>query len=524
MSRIQTNVPSLIAQRNLGLNSGKLENALERLSTGLRINRGADDPAGLIASENLRSEIRGIGAAISNAERADHVVNIAEGGLQEISNLLVNLQSLVVEAANDAGISEEERSANQLQIDSILQTIDRVAAATSFQDSKLLNGSLDYTTEDVSGVISDFAVRGAKLGFEETRDVSVIVTASAQRSGYFLSFGGASLNLGGAGASDGASEQFVIELAGSEGARELSFSSGTSLASVVSAINTFRSVTGLSASVSGTGVRIESIAFGSQEFISIDVTDDGAIGTGANIGLYNFLADDALAADTAIASTYSAGVNGLTDFGQDVEAVINGVRATTDGTVARIATDFLDIEIDLSWDTSGPVGPNAAKLGSVQALTITGGGADFQLASKVNIAGKVSLGIQNVAARSLGRTVLDVSGTQTTFHLQDLSSGRDLNVVEGDTSNAQTILERAIREVSSLRGRLGAFQQNTINATINSLGVAFENTTAAESVIRDTDFAAETSRLTQAQVLQNSAISSLAIANSAPQNVLQLLG
>ncbi|GAB4544259.1 MAG: hypothetical protein Tsb0013_01240 [Phycisphaerales bacterium] len=523
MSRINTNVPSLIAQRNLGINTGKLENALERLSTGLRINRGKDDPAGLIASENLRSEIRGIDAAISNAERADQVVNIAEGGLQEISNLLVELQSLVVEASNTAGISDEEKAANQLQIDSILQTIDRVASATSFQDSKLLNGSLDYTTRDVSGVVSDFSVRAAKLEFGETRDVDVVVTASAQRAGYFLSFGATNLNLGGAGATDGANEQFVLELAGSLGARELSFSSGATLADIVAAVNTFRSVTGVSAVVSGTGLRIDSVGFGSQEFVSLEVRDDGNIGTGSSIGLYGLDPGNTQVASTTLTSTYANAANGLSDFGQDIEAVINGVRATTSGTVARIATDFLDIELDLRWDPADP-DPGAARLGGIQALTITGGGADFQLASRVNIAGKVSLGIQNVAARSLGRSVVEVGGAEMVYFVQDLASGRDLSVVDGDTANAQAVLERAIRDVSTLRGRLGAFQKNTIGATINSLGVAFANTTAAESVIRDTDFADETSRLTQAQVLQSSAISSLAIANNAPQNVLQLLG
>jgi flagellin len=524
MTRINTNVPSLIAQRNLGINTGKLENALERLSTGLRINRGKDDPAGLIASEALRSEIRGLDAAISNAERADQVVNIAEGGLQEISNLLVDLQGLVTQSANEAGLSVEEKEANQLQLDSILQTIDRVAAATSFQGTKLLNGQLDYVTRDVSSVIADFDVRGAKLEFEETRDVDVVVTASAQRAGYFLSFGDANLNLGGAGADDGRTEQFVLELAGTLGARELSFNSGTALADVAGAINGFTSVTGVSAVVSGTGIRLDSTGFGSEEFVSVTIADDGAIGTAADIGLYDFEVADALTASTTLLTTFANARNAFTDRGQDVEAVINGIRSTTRGTVARISTDFLDIELDLRWDTSGPAGPNAAKLGAIQALTITDGGADFQLASRVNIAGKVSLGISNVAARALGRTTYPDGAGELVYHLADLASGRDLNVVDGNRSRAQDVVNKAIRSLASLRGRLGAFQSNTIGATINSLGVSLENTTAAESVIRDTDFADETSRLTQAQVLQSSALSSLAIANNAPQNVLQLLG
>ena len=108
MSRINTNVSSLLAQRILGQQNQSLTQSLERLSTGLRINRGADDPAGLIASERLRSEQAAISAAIGNAERADQVVNIAEGGLQEISNLLVEVQSLVGQSANEAGLSDEE--------------------------------------------------------------------------------------------------------------------------------------------------------------------------------------------------------------------------------------------------------------------------------------------------------------------------------------------------------------------------------------------------------------------------------
>ena len=149
MSRINTNVQSLIGQRVLGQNNGTLNTSLERLSTGLRINRGKDDPAGLIASENLRSEKAAISAAIGNAERADQVVNIAEGGLQEINALLIEVQSLVGQSANEAGLSDDEKKANQLQIDSILQTIDRIASTTSFQGTRLLNGTYDFRLEEI---------------------------------------------------------------------------------------------------------------------------------------------------------------------------------------------------------------------------------------------------------------------------------------------------------------------------------------------------------------------------------------
>ena len=118
MGRINTNVQSLIAQRVLSTNQQGLSATLERLSTGLKINRGKDDPAGLIASENLRSEGKALNQAIANADRADQVVNIAEGGLQETSGMLTELQGLLTASASRAGLSNEEKQANQLQIDS----------------------------------------------------------------------------------------------------------------------------------------------------------------------------------------------------------------------------------------------------------------------------------------------------------------------------------------------------------------------------------------------------------------------
>ncbi len=513
MSRINTNVESLIAQRVLGGNNLALSQSLERLSTGLKINRGGDDPAGLIASENLRAEKAGLTAAISNAERAEQVVNIAEGGLQEISTLLTELEGLLTTTANSAGLSTEEKEANQLQIDSILQTINRLAGATSFQGTKLLNGNLGYVTSNVSAEIESFKVNGAKLEQGQTLDVDVVVTQSAQQAAFFLSTGGA-LDLS---ASDA---QFVLEVGGSKGSRELSFASGTAVADIVGAINSFKDVTGVSAAASGTGFRVDSVEFGSDEFVTVKIIDDGSLNTAvAGAGIVGVAASDANTASAATNTLFSAvaAENGLTDDGQDVGAVINGIVAVAKGAKASINTDFLSVELDLA---TGGAGPNANNLGALQALTITGGGADFQLASNVDIAGKVSLGLDNVSISGLGR----IKDGSNAFTLADLAAGNNLNVEDGDLTMAQKVVRESIKEISGLRGRLGAFQKNTVGATIRSLGVSFENTTAAESAIRDADFAAETAALTRSQILVNSSTNVLSIANSQPQNVLQLLG
>ena len=503
MSRINTNVNSLIAQRILGNQNQGLNKSLERLSTGFRINRGADDPAGLIASERLRSEKAAISAAIGNAERADQVVNIAEGGLQEINALLLEVQSLVGQSANDAGLSREEKEANQLQIDSILQTIDRISQATSFQGIKLLNGTHDFSISGQSTNVADFSINAAKLETGDTRDVSVVVTNSAQHGALFLSAGGTSLDL------DSADDKFVFEVAGSQGSRQFTFASGTTLDEVAVGINTFKSVTGVSATVSGNGLALKSTDFGSREFVSVKMVEDG----GQAGGIYTMAADDENAADTGSATAYSAATNAIRDEGVDVGAIINGITATSNGKVARINTDFLDVEVDL---TEGA----AQSLTAFDAFTITGGGAKFNLGPAVNITNQVSVGIENVAARNLGRTVSD----STAYQLNDLGSGRDLNVVDGNLEVAQASVDGAIGQIAALRGRLGAFQKNVVGATIRSLGVALENTSAAESSIRDTDFAAETANMTRNQILVQAATNTLAIANSNPQNVLSLLG
>jgi flagellin len=140
MARINTNVPALAAQARLRRSYDELQVSLERLSSGLRINRGADDPAGLIVSENLRSEIGGVQQAIANSQRASNVIATGEGALAEVANLLVDIQDLVVEAANRGALSDEEIRANQLQVDSAIDSITRIANTTTFAGRKLLNG------------------------------------------------------------------------------------------------------------------------------------------------------------------------------------------------------------------------------------------------------------------------------------------------------------------------------------------------------------------------------------------------
>ena len=467
MSRINTNIASIQARHTLGKNNADLATRLQRLSTGLKINAGKDAPAALIASETLRSEIAGINQAIDNSTRANNVINTAEGSLSEVSALLLELQSLTNEAANTGALSPDEIAANQLQLDAILNSINRIANTTQFNGVKLLNGSLDYNTSGVlSTAIDVLRINSAKLPDNGSTTVTIEVTASAQV---------ANVNFSGAG-TGGA--PVTIEVAGNVGTEQFSFAASAAASAIAYSINQLKDATGVSATASATGVRFWSTAYGSDQFVTV----------------------------RAINGTFSTNVT--TDYGQDASVNINGSAADVKGLVASVRQNGLDVEVTLDA-TFGQT------LGSTSDFAITGGGAKFQIGSQVNRQGQINIGIQSLATTSLG--------DNTVGYLSSLGSGGDNSLVGGNTIQAQKIISTSIRQVATLRGRLGALQKNVLETNINSLGVALENVTASESAIRDADFAKETAALTRAQILVQANTSVLSQANSSPQNVLALL-
>src|SRR3954469_12322046 len=184
MTRINTNVSSLVAQNTLSKSNSDLQQSLTRLSTGLRINTGKDDPAGLIASENLRSDITSIRKAISNTDRANQVIATADSSLGQVSSLLNDIRGLVTESANEGALSAEQLKANQLQIDSSLEALNRIAQTTSFQGRRLLDGSLDFITNAGTNFdnIPALKIAQANLGATGSVDVSVNVPTAATQA------------------------------------------------------------------------------------------------------------------------------------------------------------------------------------------------------------------------------------------------------------------------------------------------------------------------------------------------------
>src|SRR5688572_30788081 len=184
MSRINTNVPSLVAQHSLARSNSDLQVSLQRLSTGLRINTGKDDPAGLIASENLRRDITAVNEAISNSQRAAELIATADSALGEVSRLLTDIRSLVTEAANAGALSNDQIDANQLQVDSSLEAIDRIAQVTTFQGRKLLDGSMDFLITYTAGAatVEDLNIDQANLGTAGSVTVDVQISAAATQA------------------------------------------------------------------------------------------------------------------------------------------------------------------------------------------------------------------------------------------------------------------------------------------------------------------------------------------------------
>lgn len=585
MTRINTNISSLTAQNTLAKTNADLQTSLTRLSTGLRINSGKDDPAGLIASESLGSEIVRTDAAIANSEAANKMIATADSALAQISALLEDIQGLISDAANSGTLSADQIAANQIQIDSSLEAINRIAQTTSYQGKNLLDGSLGFVVSSSDAdysVVESLDITQANLGSTGAMsDVTVDITTAASKAQLTASLGGAAAattgsitlaagtititaaNTGAAyndytvafsetgsvaatapqvivdeeaktitiyvnnaadtalsdidaafdepwvaslfsasvtgtnytqgtdddvtgttasGSDNGLTGDLVIELSGNTGSQVLQFESGTTLAQMLAAVNLVTDATGVVAT-QGTGgsaneLYFSSSDYGTDQFVDINIISD--------------------------AGTFETALGGTTrDTGSDVVATVNGVLANSKGNTLSISTATLSMEMTVTAGTSS----------TNVVFDIDGGGALFQLGADVTSSQQARIGINSVSSANLG-------GTSGLLYM--LSSGGTA-ALETDSTLAGQIVDQAMSQVSSLRGRLGAFQKTTLDSNIATLTDTLTNLTDARSAITDTDFAEETANLTRAQILSQSGLSVLKLANQNPQQVLTLL-
>lgn len=519
MARINSNIPSLFAQSKLSRTQQELQLRLERLSSGLRINRGADDPAGLIISERLRSDIKGVDQGIKNSDRASSVISTTEAALVEVNDLLTSIKSLIVESANTGANSRAERDANQLQIDSAIDSITRISNTSSFGGLKLLNGGLDYRLSGLrTSAVSRAQVWNASFVDTQNLQVDVDVIASAQKGALY--YNGATVPPGVTLSST------TLQITGSRGVEVITIPSGRPLTSIVQAVNNLTSLTGVEASLINndvnSGIVFRSTSYGSSSFVSVKRLGGPGLPSQDYFQTYKFANNAPVQSGAPFgwASLISAGTlaTGERDEGQDVQALVNGNLATGDGLNVKVNSSSLGMDMQLNEDfATRPSSTNSN-------FYITGGGALFQLGQEVNALQQANLGIPSVAASNLGGVLINGS----LQFLSSIKSGQGNSIADsvtrGDFSSASDILDRAIDEISILRGRLGAFERNVLQTNSRSLQSAYENLSSSVSQIRDADFAAETSALTRAQILSSSGTSVLALANQQSQQVLQLLG
>jgi flagellin len=632
MSRINTNLASLTAQTNLANSQSSLQTSLTRLSTGLRINSGKDDPGGLIASELLGSEVTSIGQSIANSQRADNIVATADSALGQVSSLLNDIQGLVEASANKGAVSSSEIAANQVQLDSDLASIQRIGQTTVFGGQSLLNGSLAFSVNATGGSLgafqssADITINSFDPSVHTSSpgdDVTIAVTHAATKKTVVIkgldTSPGNSVSLGdlsttsthttqtilGSGAGSLASlagtvnETVTFSVTGDKGT-----ATGISVkvadiqadsANLVSAINAVADQTGVYASGSGAGgtVTLRSSTVGASATASITATasdhagDDTAFNTAVSNGtltagttasssnqttleligdkgravvtvdndavlnhssaLVNAI--NAVTTETGITASSTGGAGAdvtLTsaNYGSAAVVTANAIAGTVAGDIttfnaagtqtATAGTDaagtvttnkgsgnFSAVGQDISYSDSA-ISLNASTdptLGALTANFDVTGGALFQIGAQVNYANQINVNIAAIDIATLGRN----NATTGNASLASLQSGGANALSSSDLTTAASLVQQAINQVATLRGQLGALQRNVLESNIASQQTGLQQVTAAQSNIRDTDFAKETANLTRAQVLVQAGTSVLAIANSAPQAVLSLL-
>ncbi len=460
--RINTNVNAMNALRNLGMTGSEMSKSTTRLSTGLRINSGADDPSGLIASESYRAQLGGIDQALRNNQDAMNFAKTAEGGLDEINRLLRDARSLAVANGNST-LDGTQKQANQTQLNNILASIDRVAGNTAFGSKKLLNGSAGtqasvIKSADVSAMSFGGQFAGAAISADSAVDINVTTVAERATA------------LGTVAYATGATE---VASAGNFTLNGVAFNvaAGTTRDSLITQINAKSNETGVTASVgAGNVLSFSSNDFGADAKVTV-VDSTGLIMTGG--GQANDTGVDAVANVTVDGRT----LTGMTGKGlklTDVDG--NSITLTSGGNAA---------------------GANAA------VGRVVKGASSFQIGANGNQTASLSLG--NYAQGSLGFTASNTNITGT------------------DMSTAIAAIDNAISTVANARGTIGSFMKNTLESNVRSLGIAKENLAATESSIREIDVAEEMTNYTKLQILQQSGLSMLSQANSAPQGVLSLL-
>jgi flagellin len=470
---INTNILSLNAQRNLQTSQNQLATALQRLSSGLRINSAKDDAAGLAIATRFTTQINGLDQAVRNANDGVSLAQTAESALSEVTNNLQRIRQLAVESAN-ATNSASDRAALDQEVQQRIAEISRIASQTTFNGLRVLDGSFGQKNFQVGADVGDIIGINLSQGVRADQIGSIAVAQGSDVNGTGLSAGDLTIAIG-----DG--QAVAIGASASGSAKDV--------ADAISAAN----ISGLTVSASN-----------SHQFGLVDVSG-GAAG-----------------------DTYSLTINGTEIFSnQDAsstltaQAIASAINAQSAATGVTASYDSANGKVVLANADGSDITVNQAFSAGASA---TGGldSAKFANGTDVAVHGAVSL-TADAGITVGGATPANAGLAAQTYAVDTSKQLQDANVltVAGANKAIQRI-DAALTSVSTLRSSLGAIQ-NRFDSTVANLQAISQNLSSARSRVQDADFAKETAALSKAQILQQAGVSVLAQANAAPQTVLKLL-
>ena len=557
---INTNVMSLNAQRNLTISQGDQNKAMERLTSGKRINTAADDAAGLQIASGLTSQIKGLNQAMRNASDGVSLVQTAEGALQESTNILQRMRELSIQSANGI-FTDGNRDALNAEVSQLKEELTRIADTTTFNGLNILDGSLGsfdlqvgdqanqtigvdfgsqgFTATDLgsgtsAGIVGTEAA-GAATAIAMTGAVTIngqAVTSTAINAATNMdelltaietAVSGVDANsfveATGTTAGDGilgSGESVTIATLLNDGTTTTFSVSGTgSLEELVSAIND-KSGGSVSASINDDG----KLSLVADDADTVTVTDAAAATGGLNGVTTNATLTLTSESGGDITVDYGAAAN-ATQLGIDERLVAGDITGYASGTTTQLAIGDLEINgVGVGAATTNTIAANVAAINKVSGETgVVASGATVITLNSID-GSEISLDFKDGSEAAIG-TILGMQETNIGQGAGDTINDLDISTAAGAQS-AIDVIDVALETINDARGEMGAVT-NRLNYTVNNLSSVSQAASASRSRIEDADFAQESAALSRAQVLQQAGTAMLAQANAAPQQVLSLL-
>jgi flagellin len=500
-SVINTNVSSLLSQNSLSKNSSALSNAMERLSTGVRINSAKDDAAGLAIATRMTSEVRGLQVAVRNANDGISVAQTAEGSLGEITNILQRIRELAVQSAN-ASNNDTDRSFLDTEAQQLIAETNRIGAQANFNGIKLLDGTFSAKTFQVG------ANAGETIIFNSISDSQ----ATGLGSHDLLSSGDIIKTGGFAKAAATGTGEIVNAVTAVTAGFTLSTDTargGGASASITYAVNSSAKDVATAINNSAANVGIAATAQTQAQLGSLSAP-------GTVTFKLNNIAVSAVVTTTSDLTSIVSAVNGLTGSTRGIVASFSD--ADKSKLVLKSSTGE-NISISEFSSTAADAQTIVLKTGTdfAQPVTLTEGGA---AANSTVVTGEVNMTSTKGKITAAGGQANFLSSASATSSFLSVA-GISLGSVSSSTK-ALSILDQALTSVNNTRAALGGLM-NRFNASVSNQSTTIANLSASRSRILDADYAVETTNLAKAQIIQQAATAMLAQANQSSQSVLALL-